>query len=79
MNAWYLRWLEMAEDNHVRIITGMRFMDDIRIFTRAITEGWRWWEGTLCYTEHWMTEDQKDGISSTAKTAVLVSIMDDEY
>ena len=77
MNAWDLRWLEMAEDNQIRIITGVRYMDDIRIFTRAIREGWRWWEGTLCYTEQWRIEDQKDGISSTAKTVrVLVAIMD---
>ena len=34
MNAWDLRWLEMAEENQIRIITGFRYMDDIRIFTR---------------------------------------------
>ena len=52
-------------------------MDDIRIFTRAIKEGWRSWEGTLFYTEQWRIEDQKDGISSTARTLrVLVAIID---
>ena len=55
----------------------VRYMDDICIFTRAIREGSRWWEGTLCYTEQWRIEDQKDGISSPARTLrVLVAIMD---
>ena len=51
MNAWDLRWLEKVEDNQVRIITGVRYMDDILLFTRAIKAGWRWWDGSLRFTE----------------------------
>ena len=51
-------------------------MDDIRIFANAIKEGWRWWDGKLCFCEEWKLEDQKAGLSSTARTArVMVDIM----
>ena len=51
-------------------------MDDIRIFANAIKEGWRWWDGNLCFCEEWRRWDQKAGTSSTIRTArVMVDIM----
>ena len=64
------------EVNGIRIKTGVRYMDDIRIFTHAIRAGWRWCDGTLCYCEKWRLEDEKSGMSSTARTArFIVDIM----
>ena len=76
MNAWDSGWLEVMEQNGLRIKTGVRYMDDIRIFANAIKEGWRWWDGKLCFCEEWKQEDQKAGTSSTTRTArVMVDIM----
>jgi hypothetical protein len=77
MNTWDTRWLERVENNNIRILTGVRYMDDIRIFARAIREGWRWRDGALYYCDTWKNEDQMAGTSSTARTArVMVDIMD---
>ena len=69
MNTWDTRWLERLEDNGIRIKTGVRYMDDIRIFTHAIRAGWRWWNESLCYCEEWRIETEESGMSSTARTA----------
>ena len=39
MNAWDSGWLELMEQSGLRIKTGVRYMDDIRIFANAIKEG----------------------------------------
>jgi hypothetical protein len=76
MNTWDTRWLEKLEVNGIRIKTGVRYMDDIRIFAHAIRAGWRWWDDSLCYCEEWRLEDEESGMSSTARTArVMVDIM----
>jgi hypothetical protein len=36
MNTWETKWMEMMTDNNLRIITGIRYMDDIRAFLHAI-------------------------------------------
>ena len=76
MNTWDTRWLEKMESNGIKIKTGVRYMDDIRIFLYALRAGWRWWEGSLCYCEVWRLEDESTGTSSTIRTArILVEIM----
>ena len=57
MNTWDTRWLEKLEVNGIRIKTGVRYMDDIRIFAHAIRAGWRWWDDSLCYCEEWRLEE----------------------
>ena len=80
MNAWDSGWLEVMEESGLRIKTGVRYMDDIRIFANAIKEGWRWWDGKLCFCEEWKLEDQKAGTSSRARTArVMVDIMSSNW
>ena len=38
--------------------------------------GWRWWEGRLCWTEEWNQEDIKAGKSAVRRTAdILLEIM----
>ena len=42
--------------------------------------GWRWVEGSLCYTEAWEMEDKQSGDSATRRTAkVLVAMMNDVF
>ena len=76
MNKWDEMWLERMTENNISVITGVRYMDDIRAFLHAIRAGWRMWEGRLCYSEEWRILDLKDGKSSTRRTAeILLSIM----
>ena len=70
MNTWDTRWLEKLKENGIRIKTGIRYMDDIRIFAHAIRAGWRWWDDSLCYCEEWRLEDEESGMSSTASRAL---------
>ena len=76
MNTWDTKWLEVMTDNNLEVLTGIRYMDDIRSFLKAIREGWRWWEGRLCWTEQWKQEDQKAGKTASRRTAeILLDIM----
>ena len=76
MNKWDEMWLERMTENNITVITGVRYMDDIRAFLHAIRAGWRMWEGRLCFSEEWRILDLKDGKSSTRRTAeILLSIM----
>ena len=76
MNTWDINWMEMMTTNNLAIITGVRYMDDIRAFLHAIRAGWRMWDGRLCFCEEWKMEDMKDGKSATRRTAeILLNIM----
>ena len=68
--------MDKMEEDGVKIKTGVRYMDNIRIFLSAIRAGWRWWTGALCYCEVWKEDDDAAGTSSTSRTAkILVNIM----
>ena len=76
MNTWDTKWMEMMTTNNLAIITGVRYMDDIRAFLHAIRAGWRMWDGRLCFCEEWKMEDMKDGKSATRRTAeILLNLM----
>ena len=72
MNTWDTEWMERMAENNIAIITGVRYMDDICAFLYAIREGWRLWEGRLCYCEEWRKEDMKAGKSATRRTAEII-------
>ena len=44
MNTRDTKGMEMMTNNNLTVITGIRYMDDIRAFLRAIRAGWRLWE-----------------------------------
>jgi hypothetical protein len=68
--------MELMAENNLEVLTGMRYMDDIRSFIKAIQEGWRWWEGRLCWSEKWRQEDLKAGKTASRRTAeILLEIM----
>ena len=76
MNAWDTKWLEILTDNNIELLTGVRYMDDLRNFLMSIREGWRWWDGGLCWSEEWKQEDIENGKSATKRTAdILLDIM----
>ena len=76
MNACDTKWLEILTDNKIELLTGVRYMDDLRNFLMSIREGWRWWDGGLCWSEEWRQEDIESGKSATKRTAdILLDIM----
>ena len=59
---------QLASAN-LRIIEGVRYMDDIRIFLMAIRLGWRWTDGGLRYRSSWKLEEEQAGMTATTKAA----------
>ena len=50
----------------------MRYMEDLRVFMHGIREGWRWFDGELCWSKEWEEEDLKLGVSGLERTSVLL-------
>ena len=76
MNAWDTKWLKILTDNNIELLTGVRYMDDLRNFLMSIREGWRWCDGGLCWSEEWKQEDIENGKSATKRTTdILLDIM----
>ena len=76
MNTWDTRYMEKMAQNNIKVKDGSRYMVDIRIFLMAIQEGWRLFEGALCYCEAWRQEDAEAGKTATRRTAeILLHIM----
>jgi hypothetical protein len=58
MNEWDARWLAMCKENNIKLYKNNRYMDDIRAFLKALKLGWRWVDGSLCFTKSWEEEDR---------------------
>ena len=67
MSMWDKRWMNMMEKEGITIITGIRYMDDIRIFLPAIRKGWRWREGRVVFSKVWEREDRNSTRSDTCE------------
>ena len=64
--------------NNIRIGKSNRYMEDIRVFLKALREGWRWMDRRLCYTKSWEAEDRGSRVSASRRTAhTLVAMMND--
>ena len=46
---WDQKFLEVVKKNNLQIIDSARYMDDVRVWLRAIRLGWRWLDGQLVY------------------------------
>ena len=80
MNEWDARWMDLCKQNNIRIGKNNRYMDDIRAFLKALKEGWRWVEGSLCHTMEWELEDKQAGKSPSRMSAeVMISMMNDVF
>ena len=72
MLAWDGEWLGLMKDNMIEIEDSSRYMDDVRAFLHALREGWRWFEGELCYCDEWEKEDKESGLSPLARTTLVL-------
>ena len=53
---WDDQLLEVMERMNLKVLAGARYMDDIRMWLRAIRLGWRVTNGVLQYKEVWKLE-----------------------
>ena len=66
--------------SNMEIIKGARYMDDVRVWLRAVRRGWRWMDGKLMFRSSWQMEEQESGMSHLRKTSeVLEGIMTLRY
>ena len=80
MNEWEARWKDLCTKNNIKLGKSNRYMDDIWAFLKALREGWRWNEGSLCFTKSWEAEDKESGISASRRSAnILVAMMNDIF
>ena len=59
----------------VRVIDCARYMDDVRVWLRAIRLGWRWLEGQLVYRRCWRMEEEENGMTPLSKTTEIMKGM----
>ena len=65
MSTWDVRRQKMTAENNIKMMAADRYMDNIRSFLKSLKPGWRWLEGSLCYTETWRMEDMLEDLSPT--------------
>ena len=76
MMWWDEEFLEIVRRSNLEIVRGARYMDDVRIWLRAVKLGWRWVEGQLRFKSSWRLEEQLAGMTSLQKTSqILEGIM----
>ena len=51
MVEWDRLWHCLVEDLGLTVEAAARYMDDLRAFMFPVKEGWRWWEGELCWSK----------------------------
>ena len=68
--------MEKMVENNITIRKGTRYMDDLRVFLKALKAGWRWMQGGLWFCEEWKKQDLEAGKSRTRSTgdALLASM-----
>ena len=69
MMWWDDPFLEVMKKSNLEIIKGARYMDDVRIWLRAVRLGWRWMDRKLKYRSSWWIEEQEAGMSQLRKTS----------
>ena len=72
MVDWDKQWQSRLADTNIEMEDASRYMDDVRAFLFAIREGWRWWEGELCWAEDWFDEDVETGQSDLDRTTTIL-------
>ena len=69
---WDERFLEAVEKAGIKVIDGARYMDDVRVWLRAVRLGWRWIAGQLTYRKAWRLEEEEQGMTHLAKTTEIM-------
>ena len=76
MMWWDREFLEVIQRSNLAVIDCARYMDDVRIWLRAIRLGWRWVDGCMRFRSSWRMEEKVKGMSGLEKTTeVIESIM----
>ena len=69
---WDEELLTVLRKNNINIIRGARYMDDVRIWLRAIRLGWRWEHGVARYRREWKEEEEAAGVTLLQKTSEVL-------
>ena len=75
MMWWDEEFLEVARRNNIIIIRGARYMDDVRVWLRAVRLGWRWVDGELVYKHSWRLEEEEKKLTKLQKTSEIMEGM----
>ena len=69
------KFLEVVETANIKVVDCARYMDDVRVWLRAIRMGWRWIDGQLMYRKCWRMEEEGNGMTPLAKTTEIMKEM----
>ena len=69
---WDDKLLEVLGSMKVDLVAGARYMDDIRVWLRAIRLGWRVVNRALVYKETWRQEEVAKGLTPLQKTTEIM-------
>ena len=69
---WDEELLEVLRSSNINIIRGARYMDDVRIWLRAIRLGWRWTKDGLVFKKEWRDEEIAIGMTILQKTSSIL-------
>ena len=62
--------------NNIQMVSGARYMDDVRLFLRGVRLGWRMVKDVLVYKDAWRLEEINAGLTILEKTSeILKEIM----
>ena len=82
MAEWGDRVREILKKEGVPVFLAACYVDDVRMITGIIPEGWRWnsKQKSLEFMQDWQEEDQSKGVTDSRRTAtVLVDIMNSVF
>ena len=72
---WDQEFLDVVKTTNIKIIGSARYMDDVRVWLRAIRLGWRWQDGRLVFKSKWRMEELQAGMSILQKTSDVLQGM----
>lgn len=56
----------VLERSNLKVVDSARYMDDVRVWLRALRLGWRWIDGELRYKRSWRLEEEQGGLTLLA-------------
>ena len=77
MAEWDAQLVKLLSDNGLTYEDAARYVDDFRAIMKAIKLGWRWNGKELEFREEWKTEDEREGLTKSRKTARVMNAMMD--
>ena len=72
MIEWDREWTKLLTTLGLSFEEAARYMDDLRVYLYGIKQGWRWYDGELCWTEEWEQEDRVSGRSDLERTCDIL-------